>query len=74
MGMFKDIRNLKRQADSLPKDRTCPPAALLARDGLSDAALSGPALIEDGSATIYVPPGWAATLDAEGNVILKRES
>ena len=49
-------------------------AALLARDGLSDAALSGPALIEDGSATIYVPPGWAATLDAEGNVILKRES
>ena len=48
--------------------------ALLARAGLSDAALSGPALIEDGSATIYVPPGWAATLDAEGNVILKRES
>ena len=49
-------------------------AALLARDGLSDAALSGPALIEDGSATIYVPPGWAGTLDAEGNVILRRES
>ncbi|MDE0810733.1 MAG: hydantoinase/oxoprolinase family protein [Alphaproteobacteria bacterium] len=48
-------------------------AALLGRDGLSAAALLGPALIEDGSSTIYVPPGWVASLDSEGNVILSRE-
>ena len=48
-------------------------AVLLAREGLSAQALAGPALIEDGSSTIYVPPGWAATLDGEGNVILSRE-
>lgn len=49
-------------------------ADLLNRDGLSEAALAGPALIEDGSSTIYVPPGWAASLDREGNVILSRET
>jgi N-methylhydantoinase A len=48
-------------------------ATLLGRDGLSDTPLSGPALIEDGSSTIYVPPGWATSLDGEGNVILNRE-
>jgi N-methylhydantoinase A len=49
-------------------------AVLLPRDGLSATALSGPALIEDGSSTIYVPPGWAAALDGEGNVVLNRET
>ena len=49
-------------------------AVLLARGELSETALSGPALIEDGSSTIYVPPGWAVALDREANVILSRET
>lgn len=49
-------------------------AALLARPGLSADGTPGPALIEDGSSTIYVPPGWSARLDAQGNVILSREN
>lgn len=49
-------------------------AALLPRQALGVSALPGPLLIEDGSSTIYVPPGWSARLDATGNVILERES
>jgi len=49
-------------------------AALLPRQALGASALPGPLLIEDGSSTIYVPPGWSARLDATGNVILERES
>ncbi|MBL8380377.1 MAG: hydantoinase/oxoprolinase family protein [Burkholderiales bacterium] len=32
----------------------------------------GPLLIEDGTATVYVPPGWRAHCDPAGNLILKR--
>lgn len=49
-------------------------AALLTREGLRSGARGGAALIEDGSSTIYVPPGWAARLDEQDNVILSRES
>ena len=48
-------------------------AALLTRAGLGPAPLAGPALIEDGSSTIYAPPGWTAARDDQGNVILQRE-
>jgi N-methylhydantoinase A len=33
---------------------------------------AGPLLVEDETATIYVPPGWRAVNDAAGNLILKR--
>jgi len=36
-------------------------------------AADGPLLVEDETATIYVPPGWTATCDAAGNLILKRK-
>ena len=36
-------------------------------------AADGPLLIEDETATIYVPPGWTARCDAAGNLILKRK-
>jgi N-methylhydantoinase A len=32
---------------------------------------SGPLLVEDDTATIYVPPQWHATEDATGNLILE---
>ena len=40
----------------------------LARQGL----LSGPALIEDPTSTLYVPPGWTARSDTNDNTILER--
>ncbi len=33
----------------------------------------GPLLIEDGTSTIFLPPGWRAGSDAAGNLILQRE-
>jgi len=36
------------------------------------APLEGPLLVEDETATIYVPPGWSAVNDAAGNLIVKR--
>ncbi|MBC7671190.1 MAG: hypothetical protein H7247_02110 [Polaromonas sp.] len=35
--------------------------------------LNGPLLIEDETATIYVPPGWVAHNDDTGNLILTRK-
>ena len=36
-------------------------------------AADGPLVVEDETATIYVPPGWTARCDAAGNLILKRK-
>ena len=46
----------------------------LCREGLSATRRSGPALISDGTSTIYVPPEWTVALDDQDNVILVRES
>lgn len=46
---------------------------LLARADLGPAAIDGPLLIDDGSATVYVPPGWTAACDGNDNAILHRE-
>jgi N-methylhydantoinase A/oxoprolinase/acetone carboxylase beta subunit len=37
-----------------------------------DGGMPGPLLVEDETATIYVPPGWRAANDAAGNLIVKR--
>ena len=34
--------------------------------------MSGPLLVEDETSTIYVPPGWHASSDVTGNLILQR--
>ena len=36
------------------------------------AALTGPALIEDETATIAVPDGWSAARDRNHNLVLTR--
>ena len=41
-------------------------AAIRARGGIV-----GPLLVEDETATIYVPPRWHATEDAAGNLVLE---
>ena len=47
-------------------------AGLLARAELGPDAMTGPLLIDDGSATIYAPPGWTAAADGHGNAILTK--
>jgi len=47
--------------------------AVYARDRLpADAALEGPALIEEAGTTTVVPPGFRAGVDAHANLILER--
>jgi N-methylhydantoinase A len=49
-------------------------ARLLHRGALrQQQILSGPALIEDPTSTLYVPVGWTARLDANDNTILERQ-
>ncbi|MCB8883708.1 hydantoinase/oxoprolinase family protein [Acidisoma cellulosilytica] len=44
-----------------------------AADLVTGDSLTGPALIEGYSSTIWVPPGWRATRDAGANILLQRE-
>jgi N-methylhydantoinase A len=47
--------------------------ALTSRPRIEAAGnMAGPLLVEDETATIYVPPGWQATCDHSGNLILSR--
>jgi len=52
------------------------PATLYERDRLDPGAtLAGPAIVEQFDATTAIPPGWHATVDGFGNLILsKREA
>jgi N-methylhydantoinase A len=53
-------------------DRDC---AVLTRPAIRvRGGAHGPLLVEDETATIYVPPGWRAAEDAAGNLILEREA
>jgi N-methylhydantoinase A len=48
-------------------------AHLLRRSALAQkASITGPALIEDPTSTLYVPSGWTARCDANDNTILER--
>jgi len=46
---------------------------VLPRGAVPEVALSGPLLIEDGTSTIYAPPGWMTITDAQGNIVMNRE-
>ncbi len=45
--------------------------ALIARGAIGERTIEGAALIEDGTSTIYVPPGWRAHCDVTGNLIVR---
>jgi len=46
---------------------------VLPRGAVPKTAISGPLLIEDGTSTIYAPPGWMTITDAQGNIVMNRE-
>jgi N-methylhydantoinase A len=48
-------------------------AQMLSRAALSTDGDAGPLLIDDGLATVYVPPGWTASLDTSGNIVIRKE-
>jgi N-methylhydantoinase A len=49
------------------------PSALYERDRLDPGAvLEGPAIVEQFDATTAIPPGWHATVDGFGNLILSK--
>jgi N-methylhydantoinase A len=49
-------------------------AHLLSRHALGQKKhISGPALIEDPTSTLYVPAGWVARFDPNDNTILERQ-
>jgi N-methylhydantoinase A len=46
---------------------------LAPRGAVGEAATAGPLLIDDGTSTVYVPPGWRVRRDAAGSLVLTRE-
>jgi len=45
------------------------------RNALAEGDLvAGAALVEDGSASTFIPPGWTARLDAQGALVIERAS
>ncbi|MCP1337083.1 hydantoinase/oxoprolinase family protein [Futiania mangrovi] len=49
-------------------------AQAMPRSLLNDRrSVTGPALVDDPTSTIFVPAGWAASADEAGNLILRRE-
>ncbi len=42
--------------------------------GAEASGIPGPALVEDGTSTIFVPQGWTATVDKQDNILLKSEA
>lgn len=43
---------------------------ILPRAALLDGSLEGPAVLEEFDTTVVVPPGWSASLDDLGNIVL----
>lgn len=43
------------------------------RGELADAGQAGPLIVEEYDSTTVVKPGWSATVDARGNVVLERK-
>jgi len=68
-------------ADDMPEPKSIPiveggrslHCRLLPRIGVGALDMAGPVLIEDGTSTIYVPPGWRVHRDASDSLILRRE-
>ena len=46
---------------------------VLPRAAVPGTATAGPLLIEDGTSTIYVPPGWRAHTDERANIVMQKE-
>jgi N-methylhydantoinase A len=43
---------------------------IFSRDALVQRTIRGPIVLEEFDTTVVVPPGWAASLDGLGNIVL----
>jgi N-methylhydantoinase A len=75
------IPPLSERGDAAPAERTVAifergvetACRLLTRGAFPfGARLPGPALVDDATATIYIPPGWLAEPDSHDNLVLRR--
>lgn len=67
-GSAHALRRIAIHENRAPRDCT-----LATRPQVEAAGgMAGPLLVEDETATIYVPPGWHAVNDASGNLIVTR--
>ncbi len=67
-------REAKSGSVRIHENRQSFDCALASRAGLAaTGGIAGPALMEDGTSTLYIPAGWRATGDAAGNLLLQRE-
>lgn len=46
---------------------------VMPRSAVPSSAIAGPLLIEDGTSTIYAPPGWMTATDGQGNIVMNHE-
>jgi N-methylhydantoinase A len=46
------------------------PTRILSREALAQRTIRGPIVLEEFDTTVVVPPGWGASLDGLGNIIL----
>lgn len=58
---------------SLVEGGTSLTCKLAKRDQIDEAGISGALLIEDGTSTVYIPPGWHVMKDSAGNLIAQYE-
>jgi N-methylhydantoinase A len=42
---------------------------VVTRKSLADAAIAGPAIVQEYDTSVVIPPGWQARLDAAGNIV-----
>ena len=43
---------------------------VVARKALADAAIPGPAIVQEYDTSVVIPPGWQGQLDAAGNIVV----
>ncbi|MDA1098287.1 MAG: hydantoinase/oxoprolinase family protein [Proteobacteria bacterium] len=71
-GISDAVVRSESQVFDLGEWRNC---HLVSRAAIAGEAMgiTGPALVEDGTSTIFVPQGWTATVDGQDNILLHTE-
>ena len=60
---------------TVPAGETTVEARVVLRERLRPGeSLAGPALITEAQTTTVVPPGWRATVDQRGHIVLERSA
>jgi N-methylhydantoinase A len=69
----QDGADARRRSAFFGPDHGLVEVDVIGRGALGAGSRAGPLIVEEYDATCVVPPGWAAALDGDGNIILTRE-